>query len=343
MSEGSILSQTFQDLEAWILEKKRPAFHAGQIFQWIYKKHHLNFHEMLNVPQDLRDHMEQEFSFPSWQVEKQQSSDGTIKYRIELEDGQIIESVWIPEEDRQTLCISSQVGCGLACKFCVTGLQGLKRNLSVEEIVGQVWYVRSVEKLPVSNIVFMGMGEPLQNLQQVTKAIDILHHDKAYGIGRRKISVSTAGLIGKFQTLLEQTRVNLAISLTGSTNESRDYWMPINQKYNLEALIGEVKQIAHRFPKSIMFEVVMIKDQTDTLEQAKSLANYLQGFPCKVNLIPYNENPHFPHLKRPSSRSIEQYRDVLQKKGIRTMLRRNRGNDISAACGQLSKENKSIS
>ncbi|MEZ4703944.1 MAG: 23S rRNA (adenine(2503)-C(2))-methyltransferase RlmN [Bdellovibrionota bacterium] len=337
MNPTPILSQSFEDIEAQILQIKRPAFHAGQVFQWIYQHHQHDFDQMTNLPADLRSHFKQQFSFPQWEVEAFESKDGTTKFRIELSDREVIEAVWIPEEERNTLCISSQVGCALACKFCVTGLMGLTRNLTVEEIVGQVWWVRSQKKLPVSNIVFMGMGEPLQNLSNVSKAIEIIHHVHGYGLGRRKISVSTAGLAGKLSSFVEKTRVNLAISLTGSTNQSRDYWMPINQKINLEQLIAEVKTIADRFPKSIMFEVVMIKNETDTLDQAKSLASYLKDFPCKVNLIPYNENEHFPALKRPSVESVERYRAELMKHGIRTMVRRNRGNDIMAACGQLSK------
>lgn len=291
---------------------------------------------MSNLSKELQAKLAETFSFPEFKFEEFVSEDGVRKFHVHLKDGKSVESVWIPEVSRATLCVSSQVGCAMACKFCVTGLQGFTKNLSVEEILMQMYYVRWVRGLQVTNVVFMGMGEPMLNYENVVKSVKQLTSVKAFELGLRKVSVSTVGMVPKILSFMEATNVRLAISLTGSSNESRDYWMPINQKHNLQ----ELKKVLMKLPdnkwRKVMFEVVMIKDKTDTDDQAKDLVLFLKGLDAKVNLIPYNENPLFPDLKKPDREQLLKYRDRLMKAGFHTTIRKNRGNGIFGACGQLS-------
>lgn len=328
--------QHMDDFQTWLADQGEASYRGDQVLGWMMDHGVSDFQAMPNVPSDLRQKLQNNFAMPSWQVTKLVSTDGTEKFDFVLEDGKSIEAVWIPEEKRQTLCVSSQVGCALKCQFCVTGLQGFARNLTASEIVEQVRYVMQVENKPISNIVFMGMGEPLLNDKNVAKAISWLTHPKGFAFGHRKISVSTAGLVPKILPFIDQTNVSLAVSLTGSTNDSRDHWMPINQKYSLDVLKETLLQVPQHKWKKIMFEVVMIKDQTDTPEQAKSLVKFLSGMKAKVNLIPYNENPLFPNHKAPTQDALHRFRDTLMKAGYYVSIRKNRGQDIMGACGQLS-------
>jgi 23S rRNA (adenine2503-C2)-methyltransferase len=328
--------QTKEAFEAWVVEQGQPKYRAGQVLEWMFDKNVFDFEAMSNLPQDFRTQLAQAFTFPAWKVERQISVDGTRKYHFELEDGKSIETVYIPEENRATLCVSSQVGCALKCQFCVTGLQGFSRNLTQAEIVEQIRYVQYVEECDLSNLVFMGMGEPLLNFDNLVGAIDWLKEPKAFSFGHRKISVSTAGTLPKILPFIDRTNVSLAVSLTGSSNQSRDHWMPINRKYNLEKLKATLLQFPKNKWKKIMFEVVMVSGQTDTVEEAKNLVKFLEGLQAKVNLIPYNENPHFPDLKAPKKEDLLRYRDILMKAGFYTSIRKNRGQDIFGACGQLS-------
>jgi 23S rRNA (adenine2503-C2)-methyltransferase len=323
------LQLSFEDFQTWLLDHKIPKFRGDQVFQWVYKKGCLDFSKMSNLSKDLQTKLAEYFSFPEFNIEEFVSDDGVRKFHVHLKDGKSIESVWIPEINRATLCVSSQVGCAMACKFCVTGLQGFTKNLTVEEILMQMYYVRWVRGLNVSNVVFMGMGEPMLNFDNVVKSVNMLTSVKAYELGLRKVSVSTVGMVPKILPFMESTNVRLAISLTGSTNETRDHWMPINQKHNLQELKKVLKQLPDNKWRKIM-------DQTDTDDQAKSLIKFLEGLSAKVNLIPYNENPRFPDLKAPNREQLLKYRDRLMKAGFHTTIRKNRGNGIFGACGQLS-------
>ncbi len=329
-------SLSFEEFQAWLAEHKIPKFRGDQVFQWVYKKGVTDFSQMTNLSKDLQQTFSTSFSFPEFKMEEFVSPDEVRKFHVHLKDGKSIEAVWIPETSRATLCISSQVGCAMACKFCVTGLQGFARNLTIEEILMQVYYVRHVRKLQVTNIVFMGMGEPLLNYDNVVKSVNMLTNVKAFELGLRKVSVSTVGMVPKILSFMEDTNVRLAISLTGSSNDSRNHWMPINQKHNLQELKKVLKQLPDNKWRKIMFEVVMIRDQTDTEEQAKNLVEFLKGLSAKVNLIPYNENPHFPDLKAPKREQLMMYRDKLMKAGFHTTIRKTRGSGIFGACGQLS-------
>lgn len=276
------------------------------------------------------------------EVTAQTSVDGTQKFQFFLEDGEVIESVWIPETRRNTLCISSQVGCALKCAFCVTGVVGFKRNLKADEIVEQVRHVMLQLKLPVSNVVFMGMGEPLLNLDAVLEATSILMDPKGLAIGKRKITVSTAGVVPKIKEYFERSDINLAISITGATNQSRDRWMPINRTHNLQALVSQLKSIDMGRGRYFMFEVVLMRNENDQDQEAHELAELLKPLPAKVNLIPYNENPYFPKLKRPTDERVKIFQAILVEQGFDVRIRKNRGQDIQAACGQLAGKKRDI-
>jgi 23S rRNA (adenine2503-C2)-methyltransferase len=265
------------------------------------------------------------------------SQDGSIKYLFELKDGLTIESVWMPTDQRKTLCISSQVGCRLACAFCMTGTMGLKRNLSSDEIIGQ--YLAVNDSLPeenqVTNIVFMGMGDPLLNYDNVLKAINLMLDDHAFGLSRRRITVSTSGIIPGIDRLKEDNKVSLAISLHASNNELRDNIVPINRSYPILDLLSACKRYTDgREDEPITIEYVMLKDINDSLEDAHNLVKCLRDIPSKVNLIPFNKFPE-TYFSCSNLETINAFRDILIKSGIFTITRKTRGDDIDAACGQL--------
>jgi 23S rRNA (adenine2503-C2)-methyltransferase len=334
-----ILTLAFDQLQSFVLERGFPKYRAEQVFHWIYAQGCDEFSQMNNLPKALIKDLATHFSFPKITSDTFVSKDGTVKYRFDLGQATSIESVWMPEEDRATLCVSSQAGCALKCAFCVTGTLGLKRNLSVEEIVYQIWYINKKKQKRITNLVFMGMGEPLQNMNNLIEAIKILRTDETYGFGKRKITVSTVGLANKIKPFLEQTDVNLAISLTGFNDSDRDYWMPINKTFNLKRLKHELSGLSLGKGKKITFEVVLIQGKTDREQDAYDLALFLKGLKAKVNLIPYNENQVLPEFKSPQKQDIQRFRDILKEKGIVSMVRKNRGQDIMGACGQLAAKN----
>ncbi|MFH1018056.1 MAG: 23S rRNA (adenine(2503)-C(2))-methyltransferase RlmN [Pseudomonadota bacterium] len=335
MNRRPILALTLGDLAAALKDWNEPSYRAPQVFNWLYLRGARSFSEMTNLSKRLRERLEAEFEITEPGVERWESRDGTIKFRFLLADGRSVEGVWIPEEKRKTFCISSQVGCPLDCAFCVTGAMGFKRNLKAEEIVAQIRHVRVLEKRPVTNIVFMGMGEPLLNEENVARAIFVMCDTAGMAIGKRKITLSTAGIVPKIRPFLENTGVKLAVSLTGGSDEARDHWMPINRKYDLQALFRELRAVKLPKGRRITFEVVLMKGKNDTLEETRKLADLLRGIPSKVNLIPYNENPVFPDLKRPDGERVDEIREYLLTRKIHATVRKSRGEDILAACGQL--------
>ena len=281
-----------------------------------------------------------DFALPS--VASQfESSDGTRRYLLRLQDGEMVESVVIPERGRFTFCVSSQIGCALACKFCLTGQLGLTRNLTAAEIVGQVLVQRAAIPSKSSerfSVVLMGMGEPLQNYENVLKAIEILSDDHGLALPLRRITLSTAGLVPGLERLRsERFFPNLSISLTGATNQLRDELMPINRKYPIEDVIEAVRSLPGSRRKRVMFEYVMMKDVPDSIEDARRLSGLLRGLGAKVNLIPLNESPDIA-FQRSSRPDILRFQDVLVQSGIATFIRKNHGNDVSGACGQLKRE-----
>ena len=320
-----------------------PPYRASQIFKSVYHRWIQTFEEMTDVPKTARG----ELSL-SWQIQpppihrRFESTDGTRRYLVQLEDGELAETVFIPEEHRNTICISSQVGCALACTFCLTGKLGLKRHLTAGEIVGQVVAAQrdnlSWDQRDAFNIVLMGMGEPLHNYDNVMKALRILHDPEGMNMSMNRITLSTAGMLPALERLAQEPVIpNLAISLTGATNENRDVLMPINRRYPIEDLLAAVRRFPLKHRQRVTFEYVLLKGVTDSPDDAKALVKLLKGIPAKVNLIPLNEAEELDY-ERPSDVAVERFQNILVEHNISAFVRKNRGNDISAACGQLMKK-----
>lgn len=341
---NSVFDLTLDDWIGWAEYHKQPKFRAKQIVQWLYEKRVNSFDEMTNLSQDLRAKLAESFDFTLLpHVRVTGSNDTTRKFLFRLFDGRLIETVRIPananfhgdRSGRITLCVSSQVGCAYDCKFCASGLAGFTRNLSVGEIVGQVLAVEHESGEPIRNIVFMGMGEPLANLTNLTKALEILNADWGINIGARHMTVSTSGLAPQIEKLAKiPMQIRLAISLHGATDEVRDQIMPVNQRYNLNRLFEAVHTWLDHKKQMITFEYILIEGVNADVEQAVILAKRAKSLHAKVNLIPYNTVEGLP-WKRPEVAAQEAFRDVLTKAGISATLRTEKGHDIEAACGQL--------
>jgi len=320
-----------------------PAFRAEQLMKWIHFVGVTDFSLMSNLSKALRQRLSEIAEVrPIKCVLQQDSADGTKKWLLELDSGNSIEAVYIPEDDRGTLCVSSQVGCGLNCSFCSTARQGFNRNLTVGEIIGQVWHAvrhlsqeNGVHDRKVTNVVMMGMGEPLMNFEPVVSAMDIMMDDFAYGLSKRRVTLSTSGLVPEMYELSGRSPVALAVSLHAPNDALRNELVPINKKYPLRDLLKACREYFKGEPRRrVTFEYVMLAGVNDSLGHAKELAHILQDVPSKVNLIPFNPFPGAPY-ERSSLEQINAFRDVLIKKGINTITRKTRGDDIDAACGQL--------
>ncbi len=313
------------------------AFHARNVFKWIHKHGVRDFQAMTDIGKALRARLEEiaEIRVPQI-VFEQPSADGTTKWILELDCNNRVETVFIPDGDRSTLCISSQVGCALDCRFCSTARQGFNRNLSVAEIIGQVWIAtRWLGDRPLTNIVLMGMGEPLANFDAVVSAMSIMQDDLAYMLSKYRVTLSTSGIVPAIRRLREVCDVNLAVSLHAPDNQLRDRLVPINRKYPLEELLPACRDyIQGDGRRKVTFEYVMLDGVNDSPQQAKELIRRLQGIPAKVNLIPFNPFPD-SGFNCSSPERIEDFRLTLMRSGIFAMTRKTRGEDISAACGQL--------
>jgi 23S rRNA (adenine2503-C2)-methyltransferase len=330
----NLLNYSFEDLADYLVKCNEKAFRAMQILKWIHQKRVTDFALMSNLSKSLRVFLSEnaEIIFPEI-VTTQISRDGTVKWLLKLQDGACIETVFIPEEDRGTLCVSTQVGCPLACDFCATGKKGFIRNLTLGEIIGQLWLAK--KDYQVTNVVIMGMGEPLLNFDNVVKAVNLMLDDNAYGLSKYRVTISTAGLVPQIKQLREVTNASLAISLHAPNDELRNKLMPINKKYPLKGLI-EVCRHYYKDPRrKITFEYIMIAGVNDSLDCAKKLVRLLQGIPCKINLIPCNELDVKSKYKAPNQEQIDKFRDILLAGGFNTITRKKRGADIAAACGQL--------
>ncbi|WP_141328674.1 23S rRNA (adenine(2503)-C(2))-methyltransferase RlmN [Myxococcus sp. AB025B] len=319
------------------------AFRAPQIYRWLHQRGATSFDEMTDLSKAFREKLKVAAEIiPLVKDLEQRSVDGTIKYRWKTRDGRYIESVYMPSEDRRTLCVSTQVGCAMACGFCMTGTMGLKRNLTPSEIVAQVHAVnREVRKneghetlRPLSNLVFMGMGEPLHNFENLKTALAILQSEDGPNFSHRHITVSTVGLVPMIERFGQETDVKLAISLNASTDEQRSKTMPVNRKWNIAALLDACRKFPLRQGRRITFEYVLIQGFNDSDEDAHRLIQLLKGIPAKVNLIPYNENPGLGFLTTAEARA-EQFRAILSDGHVAAYIRKNRGRDIAGACGQL--------
>lgn len=337
MEKVDLKNLDLEELEAFIARHGKEKYRARQIFKWLYQKGAVSFEEMSNISKELRCDLAESARISSLVPEAEEvSRDGTRKYLFRLEDGNAVESVLIPEEDRATLCISSQVGCAMGCRFCLTGTFRLTRNLTTAEIVNQVCAVKksAPEHPPVRNIVFMGMGEPLDNLDNVARAVRILVHDDGLQFSGRRVTVSTSGLVPEMDELGRRVTVNLAVSLNATTDEVRSRIMPVNRAYPLAELMAACRRFPLPSRRMITIEYVMIKGVNDTQDDARRLVRLLHGIPVKVNLIPFNEHEG-SDFRAPLQESIDYMHRYLLDRHITVITRDSRGADISAACGQL--------
>jgi|GEM_PF-92272 len=330
---------TQEDLRAFLKGLGKETFRAQQIFKWVYERRIVSFDDMSNLSVAFREELKSLLTFDLPPVLSHLVSvDGTQKFLFDMGKGNSVEAVVIPSEDRLTLCISSEIGCNMACKFCFTGKQKLKRRLTSAEIVGQYMQVRDrlQEGQRISNIVFMGMGEPLDNPEAVFKTVEILHDPWGVNLSRRKITISTSGLIPEMWRIAK-ANVRLAVSLNGYNDEVRTKVMPINKKYPLKDLLAECRKYAMETGDKVTFEYVLLKGVTDQVEHAKELHKLTRGIPCKINIIPFNEHPG-SGFERPDDATIEKFHTALINTGSHVLLRRTMGRDIFAACGQLTSE-----
>lgn len=322
-------------------------FRADQIMKWIYHYCCDDFEQMTDINKKFRQKLADMAEIRAPEVaEEMRSTDGTIKWAIRVGD-QLVETVYIPEKDRATLCVSSQVGCALECKFCSTAQQGFNRNLKVSEIIGQVWRAAKIigaTKLtgqrPITNVVMMGMGEPLLNLTNVVPAMEIMLDDFGFGLSKRRVTLSTSGVVPALDKLGDVIDVALAISLHASNDKVRDEIVPINKKYNIETFLAAVKRYIGKSNANqgrVTIEYVMLDHINDSTDDAHELAELLKDTPCKINLIPWNPFPGAPYGRSSNSR-IDRFSKVLMEYGFTTIVRKTRGDDIDAACGQLAGE-----
>ncbi len=327
-------------------------YRAKQIIQWIYRYRSRDFSTMTNITRPVREQLAERFRIYRPEIsEVLLSKDGTRKYLMRLEDGSLVETVLIRQPARYTLCVSSQVGCAIGCKFCRTGLMGLTRHLKTSEIIGQILrvqdHIEELQKNPpegqpipdqFTNIVFMGMGEPLHNFENVTRVARLLNDELGSNFARRKVTISTSGLVPRIKELGElDLPVALAISLNATTNEVRDNLIPINKRYPLEVLLQTLREFPLKRRMRVTFEYVMLSGVNDTLEDLKRLPGLIRGIPAKVNLIPYNDNTGLG-FKSPTESWISKWQMALLDQGINATVRWSKGQDISAACGQLATE-----
>jgi len=340
----ALTGQSPDQLAAWLKEAGEPAFRAGQILEWIWKKKVTAIDAMTNLPAPLRGKLAESFRLGSLEhTHTQGSADTTRKFLFKLHDGRYVESVLIPanpalygeKSDRRTLCVSSQVGCAYGCKFCASGLAGFTRNLDASEIAGQVLAAEQLSGERVDNLVFMGMGEPLANLDNLLSAIGLITGEKGLHLGARHLTISTSGLVPKIRELAEHPQqIRLAISLHGATDEVRDQIMPVNKKWPVAELFEALEYWNSRKNQKLTLEFILIQGVNDSLNQAAVLARHARRLNAKVNLIPYNTVEGLD-WKRPPNAHCRAFQDVLKNAGVSATLRLEKGHDIDAACGQL--------
>lgn len=351
-SATNLLSLDRSALNQYFAEMGEKPFRSQQILQWIYQRKVTDVDNMTNLSKTLRLRLKEttNLSLPTV-VNQQVSKDGTCKWLMQLADGNSIETVFIPEEDRGTLCVSSQVGCSLNCTFCATARQGFSRHLTVDEIIGQLWVandaleamgvatakpdVVSDHRRPVTNVVMMGMGEPLANFDNVVAAMNLMMDDFTFGLSRRRVTLSTAGMVPGIDRLAETCPVSLAVSLHAPNDALRDQLVPLNKKYPIQTLMDACRRfVGDSMRQRITFEYVMLQEVNDTPSLAKELAALMADVPAKVNLIPFNPFEGINYQRSSKSR-IDRFRDILLSRNVFTVTRKTRGDDIDAACGQL--------
>jgi 23S rRNA (adenine2503-C2)-methyltransferase len=334
----NLLNFDRKGLQAFFVNLGEKPFRATQLLKWIYQEGITDFNQMTNLSKTLRSYLQDhcEIKTPKL-VTEQKASDGTRKWAVEMHCGNRVETVYIPEERRATLCVSSQVGCALACTFCSTAQQGFNRNLSVSEIIGQLYLAQQQlgPEQKITNVVMMGMGEPLLNFDNAVAAMNLMMDDFSFGLSKRRVTVSTSGVVPSMQRLNAVCDVSMAVSLHAPTDELRNQLVPINKKYPLKELMAACQDYAKDGPrKHITFEYVMLDGINDSIQEANALVKLLKNVPSKVNLIPFNPFPQSQY-RCSSAASILRFRDILNNAGIVATIRKTRGEDIDAACGQL--------
>ncbi|MCD6205812.1 MAG: 23S rRNA (adenine(2503)-C(2))-methyltransferase RlmN [Candidatus Marinimicrobia bacterium] len=338
MTEKTIITgYTLPELEEWATGIGEKPFRARQLYQWIYQKNARSFDEMLNLSKDLRKKLAETAALNVLSIDRKMVSqkDGSIKYLFRLHDGLAVESVYMEEGGRKTVCLSTMVGCPIACPYCATGSMGFKKNLSSGEIIGQLVQIRRDLNVRVSNIVFMGMGEPFLNYENVIKAANIMNSELGPEIAARRITISTAGIAPAIRRFThENHRFKLAVSLNGTTDLQRDELVPINRKYPLNELLAAVRDYTKKSHRRVTFEYILIAGFNDSADDARRLTGLLGQIPCKINVIPYNENEFLPY-RAPSEKTLNDFLRHLYKAPFAVTVRRSKGQDIAAACGQL--------
>lgn len=347
MDAVNLLGFDLQGLAAYCEQLGEKRFRATQLFRWIHQKGASDFNAMSDLAKSLRDKLAGRARITALPVISEHvSSDGTIKWLFDVGQGNAVEAVFIPEDDRATLCISSQAGCAVGCRFCSTGHQGFSRNLEAWEILAQLWFAehslrqrRGTDERVISNVVMMGMGEPLQNYAALVPALRVMLDDHGYGLSRRRVTVSTSGVVPMIDRLREDVPVALAVSLHAPNDPLRDQLVPLNRKYPIAELLASCNTYLEKAPRDfITFEYCMLHEVNDTPELARELIALVKGkVPCKINLIPFNPFPA-SGLKRSSNERVKAFADLLIQAGIVTTVRKTRGDDIDAACGQLAGE-----
>ena len=336
----NIKDYNLNELKEEFVKLNEKPYRAEQVFKWIYESEVTSFDDMTNLSLELRDKLKNEFEFHNFKIlKKQESSDGTKKYLFDVLDGNAIETVLMEYHHGRTICVSSQIGCKMGCKFCAsTGIKFI-RNLTSGEIVEQILAVQRDENVRISNIVFMGIGEPLDNYDNVLNAIGIINNPKGLNIGARHISISTSGIVPKIYELADRDyQFTLSISLHATNDKKRSEMMPVNNAYNIEELMKACRYYIEKTNKRISFEYALAKDNNDNLDDAQELVKLLKGMLCHVNLIPINKIENGKYVKS-TNENIIKFRDYLNSKGITATIRRELGSDIDAACGQLRRKN----
>ena len=340
ITKKNIRELKLEELIDFLKNQNIPSYRAKQIHEWLWKKRAISFNEMTPLSLSLRELLEQNFCLNAVKIHKaEKSSDGTIKYSLKLYDNKLVEGVLIPSKKRLTACISSQVGCSLSCTFCATGTLKLERNLNYAEIYDQIFILNEEALLnfgkPLSNIVYMGMGEPLLNYENLLKSIELVSSKTGLSMSSKRITVSTAGIAKMIKKLADDdVRFNLAISLHTSDDKKREEIMPINKSINLEELKESIKYFFEKTGTRITYEYILFKDINDSLDDAHELVKFCKSTPCKVNLIEYNSVDNIPFQKA-SNNKTEKFINFLNEKNVIVNLRRSKGKDINAACGQL--------
>ena len=351
-------SLSLEELQLLVDRMGEKPYRARQLFRWLHFRGAGAFEEMSDLPRPFRERLFNDTRLDTLTIDAvQQSSDGTRKYRLRTQDGKLIEAVYMPDLDgeaddgvvgiRRTLCVSTQVGCAMGCSFCMTATMGLVRNLTAGEIADQVYRVNADLRAlgisgdrPLTNLVYMGMGEPLHNYASVMRSLELLLHPEGANFSHRHITVSTSGLVPNIVRFGEESQVKLAVSLNATTDEQRAQLMPVDKKWNIAALLDAVRKFPSKQGRRVTFEYVLLRGVNDTEADAVRLAALLKGMPVKVNLIPYNENPGLG-FGDPGEARLQAFRKILIAREVTTMVRKNRGRDIAAACGQLAVQGQS--